>query len=193
MKPHRRFLALAALLVLLMAAITPAPAFSTAPPTDRCTITDVEAHVMTQAELTDYYTLEKGLLPAEAEEQATNFQAGRVYISTLIFTVHIPQGPGYDLKIGCRVLQSFSGGRSDLKEILDSWVCPADDSTYVWTEFTHSADITGDKRVSIHLYARVTIDTPSALLSSLRLPPEMTFRELVDLDFTYTLPGYEPL
>lgn len=173
-----------------------------------CIVVDVQCHKMTEEEIISYLVTEKGHSLEDALNQVSMmFQRG-ISITTRTITVNATDDLGLNnlIELGCRVKEANSGGRSNFSEILDSWTGIVSSGIQSWNEFTHSAEIVGAKKVSIDYYARGTIDVAISdsvsqgfsiqVLESLGYSIERTVgttyyvRKVVDLEGSYTLPGY---
>lgn len=173
-----------------------------------CVVVNIEDHTLSTEEVIEYYITEKNYSLTDARKQALALLSASESIATKVVTVNATDDLGLtsNIELGCRVRQTHSGGRTSFAEILDSWTGIVSSGIQNWIEFTHSAEIVGDKHVSIDFYARGTIDIQVSrsisqgfsvsLLESLGYSIEettsttWTVRKVVDLNGTYTQPGY---
>lgn len=218
MKLCKKYMSLAVVLVLLCSLTTPCSAYELSSPSlpdiqvgqkiGDFVVVNVENHTMSTDEVIEYYINEKQYSLEEAQAEALQLLLDNKYISTITVTVNATDdlGKTSNIELGCRVRVATGSGHSNFEEILSSWTGIVSSGIQEWNEFTHSAEIVGARKVSIDFYARGTIEvvitnaTSSGfsveLLESLGYSIETSsskdwhIRKVVDLEGTYTMPGY---
>lgn len=165
---------------------------------------------MSPDEIIDFYVNEKNYSVEAAKAELQNLILSNSSIITRVVTVNATDDLGLTslIEIGCQVSESHSGGKTNFNEILDSWSGIVSSGIQDWVEFTRRVEIVGSRKTTIDFYTRGTIDVKITnavsqgfsveLLESFGYSVEESYgtdwiaRKVVDLEGSYTLPGYPP-
>ena len=142
------------LLCVLLTACAAGGTSSPAASTENGDLSAVEEHTLSESETADYYMLEQGCSPKDAQMRASSLtQAGQSLAAHVAAWETADElGQPAQIQLGCFLLVGPDGP----EEILHSWTDFHGSTGQSWTEFTHSAALSDSGCVDF--YVRGTLD-----------------------------------